>query len=86
MIVGLILAVLTGLVWNLADITMGAMASVNIIAIFLLGGIVMKALKDYEIQRKNGKRPVFKGEKKRTRTCGMRISYVKNSMMLCFGQ
>ncbi len=36
MIVGLILAVLTGLVWNLADITMGAMASVNIIAIFLL--------------------------------------------------
>ena len=53
---------------------------------FPSGGIVMKALKDYEIQRKNGKRPVFKGEKKRTRTCGMRISYVKNSMMLCFGQ
>ncbi len=51
-----------GLVWNLADITMGAMAIVNIIAIFLLGGIAMKALKDYEIQRKNGKRPVFKGE------------------------
>lgn len=51
-----------GLVWNIADITMGAMAIVNIIAIFLLGGIAMKALGDYEEQKKQGKRPVFKGE------------------------
>lgn len=51
-----------GVVWNIADITMGAMAIVNIIAIFLLNGIAVKALKDYESQRKNGKRPVFKGE------------------------
>ena len=51
-----------GLVWNIADITMGAMAIVNIIAIFLLNGIAVKALQDYESQRKNGKRPVFKGD------------------------
>lgn len=50
------------LVWNIADITMGAMAIVNIIAIFLLSGISMKALKDYEDQKKSGKKPVFRGE------------------------
>lgn len=50
------------LVWNIADITMGAMAIVNIIAIFLLSGISMKALRDYEDQGKSGKKPVFRGE------------------------
>lgn len=50
------------LVWNIADITMGAMAIVNIIAIFLLSGIAMKALKNYEAQKKAGRRPTFKGE------------------------
>ena len=47
------------LVWNLADITMGLMAIVNIIAIFLLGKIALKALKNYEKQKKEGKNPVF---------------------------
>lgn len=47
------------IVWNLADITMGLMAIVNIIAIFLLGQIAMKALKNYEKQKKEGKNPVF---------------------------
>ncbi len=51
-----------GLVWNIADITMGAMAIVNIIAIFLLNGTALKALKDYESQKREGKKPVFKGE------------------------
>lgn len=50
------------LVWNIADITMGAMAIVNIIAIFLLNGIAMKALKHYESQRKTGRKPTFRGE------------------------
>lgn len=50
------------LVWNLADITMGCMAIVNIIAILILGNIAMKVLKDYEIQKKAGKNPVFKAE------------------------
>ncbi len=48
-----------GLVWNIADITMGFMAIVNIIAIFLLGKIAFKALDNYEKQKKQGKNPVF---------------------------
>lgn len=48
------------LVWNLADITMGCMAIVNIIAIFLLRNIACKALRNYEEQKKAGKKPVFK--------------------------
>lgn len=46
-------------VWNLADITMGLMAIVNIIAIFLLSKIALKVLNNYEKQRKEGKKPVF---------------------------
>lgn len=48
------------LIWNLADITMGCMAIVNIIAIFLLRNIACKALCNYEEQKKAGKKPVFK--------------------------
>ena len=48
------------LVWNLADITMGCMAIVNIIAIFLLRNIACKALRNYKEQKKAGKNPVFK--------------------------
>ena len=47
------------LVWNLADVTMGLMAIVNIVAIFLLGNVAIKVLKDYEAQKKQGKNPVF---------------------------
>ena len=46
-------------VWNLADILMGFMAIVNIIAILLLGNLAVKVLKDYDRQRKAGKDPVF---------------------------
>ena len=45
--------------WALADITMGCMAIVNIIALFMLSGTVKKALDDYERQKKEGKDPVF---------------------------
>jgi AGCS family alanine or glycine:cation symporter len=45
--------------WSLADITMGLEAIVNIIAIVLLGGIALAALKDYEKQKVEGKDPVF---------------------------
>ena len=48
------------LVWNLADITMGCMAIVNIIAIFLLRNVACKALRNYEEQKKAGKKPIFK--------------------------
>ena len=47
------------LVWNLADITMGLMAIVNIIAIFLLGNVAIKVLKNYEKKKKSGADPVF---------------------------
>lgn len=47
------------LVWNLADVTMGFMAIVNIIAIFLLGKVALKVLDNYEKQKKQGKEPVF---------------------------
>ena len=46
--------------WSLADITMGLEAVVNIIAIVLLSGIAVKALKDYEKQKAAGKDPVFR--------------------------
>lgn len=47
------------LVWNLADVTMGFMAIVNIVAIFMLGKVAFKVLDNYEKQRKEGKDPVF---------------------------
>lgn len=51
-----------GLLWNIADITMGAMTLVNIPVIVILSKYVVGALKDYEKQRKEGKQPVFKAE------------------------
>lgn len=47
------------LVWNIADVTMGFMAIVNIFAIFMLGKIAFKVLNHYEAQKKAGKAPVF---------------------------
>ncbi|MDC7288892.1 alanine:cation symporter family protein [Blautia schinkii] len=47
-------------VWNLADVLMGFMAIVNIIAILLLGGTAVKILKDYSAQRAKGNDPVFR--------------------------
>ena len=47
------------LVWNIADITMGLMAVVNIIAIFLLGKVALKVLKHYETKKKAGENPIF---------------------------
>lgn len=46
-------------VWNLADLLMGLMAIINLIAIILLGKIAISALTDYMKQRSNGKDPVF---------------------------
>jgi len=50
------------LAWSLADVLMGGMATVNIIAITVLGGIAIRALKDYEEQKVKGLEPVFKAE------------------------
>lgn len=43
------------MVWALADVSMGLMAIVNLIAIILLSGIVIKLAKDYNRQLKAGK-------------------------------
>ena len=47
------------LVWNLADVTMGFMAIVNIIVIFLLRKTAIAALDNYEQLKKQGKKPNF---------------------------
>ncbi|MDC0609321.1 sodium:alanine symporter family protein [Vibrio sp.] len=46
-------------VWSLADVSMGLMAIVNLVAIILLSGIVVKLAKDYNQQLKQGKVPTF---------------------------
>lgn len=48
------------LAWTLGDIGVGAMAWLNLIAIFLLRKPALKAFKDYKEQRKAGKDPVFR--------------------------
>nr|WP_138206769.1 alanine/glycine:cation symporter family protein [Haloimpatiens lingqiaonensis] len=52
---------LTGIqmVWDMADLFMGLMALINLIAIVQLGGIASAALKDYVKQKKQRKDPVF---------------------------
>jgi AGCS family alanine or glycine:cation symporter len=47
------------LIWNFANLSMGMMALINLIAILLLMPIAMKLLKDYESQRKAGTLPEF---------------------------
>lgn len=46
--------------WTLGDIGVGAMAWLNLIAIFLLRKPALKAFRDYNQQRKAGKDPVFR--------------------------
>ncbi|MDR0562722.1 MAG: alanine:cation symporter family protein [Spirochaetaceae bacterium] len=46
-------------VWALADLTMGLMAVINMIAIAALSGTAVKALNDYQRQKKAGKDPIF---------------------------
>lgn len=49
-------------VWALADVSMGLMAIVNLVAILLLSGIVIKLAKDYNRQLKEGKLPTFNAD------------------------
>ena len=46
-------------VWDIADVFMGLMAVINLIAIVLLSNVAIKAYKDYISQKKAGKDPVF---------------------------
>ncbi|MBQ7541926.1 MAG: alanine:cation symporter family protein [Clostridia bacterium] len=45
--------------WTAADITMGGMTLINIPCCLILSGTVVKALRDYERQKKSGKNPIF---------------------------
>ena len=48
-----------GLLWDIADVTMGCMTIINMPFILILSKYAMKALKDYEQQAENGRKPVF---------------------------
>ena len=50
-------------IWNVADITMGGMAVLNIWVLLGLGGTAVRVLRDYEEQKKKGVEPVFRAEK-----------------------
>ncbi|REH78866.1 sodium:alanine symporter [Staphylococcus felis] len=52
----------TETVWSTADVFMGLMAIVNIVAIIGLSNIAFAVMKDYQRQRKEGKRPIFRPE------------------------
>ena len=45
--------------WTMADITMGGMTLINIPCCVILSGIVIKALRDYEKQKRNKLNPTF---------------------------
>ena len=62
-VVGMVLfgaVVKVQIVWDLADLFMGIMAIINLVAITLLGKYAFAALDDYTKQKKDGiKDPVF---------------------------
>ena len=51
-----------GLVWDIADVSMGIMALMNIIVIAILSPKAVAIIRDYIRQRKEGKNPVFKAK------------------------
>ena len=46
-------------VFNAADASMGLMATINLVAIVALSGVVAKLTRDYLAQRKAGQMPKF---------------------------
>ncbi|UNP86637.1 alanine:cation symporter family protein [Staphylococcus equorum] len=52
----------TETVWGTADVFMGLMAIVNLVAIIGLSNIAFAVMNDYQRQRKAGKKPIFKPE------------------------
>ena len=48
------------MLWNISDVLMGVMALINIPVILILSNTALKALADYEKQKKDGMNPVFK--------------------------
>ena len=50
------------MVWNIADLLMGGMTLINIPCCAVLSGIAIKALRDFERQKKQKLNPVFKAK------------------------
>lgn len=50
------------LLWNIADVTMGAMTVINMPVIFILSKYAFRALKDYEKKLKAGEKITFKAK------------------------
>lgn len=50
------------MLWNIADITMGAMTLINIPVILMLSKYAVRAINDYTKQRKEGEEPIFKAK------------------------
>ena len=50
------------MLWNISDVLMGVMALINIPVILILSKTALKALADFEKQKREGKNPVFKAE------------------------
>ncbi len=50
------------LLWNISDVLMGGMTLINMPVIFILSKYALRALKNYEEQRKNGDEPVFRAK------------------------
>ena len=50
------------MLWNIADVTMGAMTLINMPVIFILSKYAVRAINDYVKQRKEGNEPVFKAK------------------------
>ena len=50
------------LAWNMADITMGGMTLINIPCCVILSGVAIKALRDFEKQKKKRLNPTFKAK------------------------
>lgn len=46
-------------IWKIADLSMGAMAIINVFALLMLSGIAFKVIADFERQFKSGIDPVF---------------------------
>ena len=46
--------------WTMADITMGGMTLINIPCCLILSGIAIKALRDFESQKKRRLNPTFR--------------------------
>ncbi|KIX89749.1 sodium:alanine symporter [Staphylococcus microti] len=52
----------TETVWSTADVFMGLMAIVNIVAIIALSNVALSVMRDYQRQRQAGIRPIFRPE------------------------